>query len=334
MDQPSIVPPRTKVLSAEKTPESEPPENYAFVMNVSRLVGATSFTLDTGHELRRANSQEISAIRDTVEPYLKFGFGPLPWEMQVRDGVPSGRLAEQHWRYHVISFRGNNQILAQIEEACSLAPLEIKIGFVIFHSFGDMHVNPGKYGYMMHSGRLFQMLDGPILNFPFSEVSASDIADIRTLHNQLVRHDHSVVDVRRFVHQLYQLEAVPTSSPLRFLGYFATLEELLTHLPKPTDPYESMTRQIKKKVMLVDHRCNPRIDYSAFAETGAKVETIWTKMYDYRSCLAHGSTPDFGKELRLLGNHDRALSLIKETVKAVLRQALIEPRLIADLKDC
>jgi hypothetical protein len=193
-------------------------------------------------------------------------------------------------------------------------------------------MNPGQHGRIMHQGRLFQMLDRALWNIAFSEVSASDSEGIRALHGQLIQHDAKVVDVRRLVQQLHQLEAVPSYSSLRFLGYCAMLEALLTHLPKPTDPYESITRQIKKKVTLVDHRCKPRIDYSAFG--GANVETIWKKMYDYRSCLAHGGTPDFESEHRILGNHDRALSLMKETVKAVLRQALIEPQLLADLREC
>ena len=57
-------------------------------------------------------------------------------------------------------------------------------------------------------------------------------------------------------------------------------------------------------------------------------------MYLYRSNVAHGGTPDFSKELRLLVNHESALQLVKETVKAVIRQALNEPQLLLDLKDC
>jgi hypothetical protein len=332
MDQVTIVPPGMKfsLAAGESSGAQQPPDNYAFVLNVSRLVGATSFTLATGHELRRANSEEITVIRNTVQPYLTFGV--MPWEIRMLDGGDSERLPESEWCYHVISFRGNNQVLVQIEETCSLAQLELKIGFVVFHSFGDAPLDPGKHGFMMHSGRLFQMLHGAPWGLAFCEVSASDIDGIRALHDQLVQHDPGLVDVRQFVRQLYQLEAVPSYSPLRLLGYFSMLEGLLTHKPKQTDPYESITRQIKKKVPLVDHRSKPCIDYSAFGK--AKVDAIWTQMYDYRSCLAHGKTPDFARELKTLGNHDRALSLIKETVKTVLRRALIEPQLLADLRDC
>jgi hypothetical protein len=57
-------------------------------------------------------------------------------------------------------------------------------------------------------------------------------------------------------------------------------------------------------------------------------------MYGYRSSLAHGDAPNFDGELRTLGSHDNALNLMRQTVKAVIRQALIEPQLLADLREC
>ena len=57
-------------------------------------------------------------------------------------------------------------------------------------------------------------------------------------------------------------------------------------------------------------------------------------MYEYRSAIAHGVKPDFAKDLQILKSHDHALELLKETVKAVIRQVLVEPTLIHDLREC
>jgi hypothetical protein len=57
-------------------------------------------------------------------------------------------------------------------------------------------------------------------------------------------------------------------------------------------------------------------------------------MYEYRSLVAHGGTPNFAGKLALLKNHDMALTLIKDTVKAVMRQTLAEPQLLVDLREC
>jgi len=57
-------------------------------------------------------------------------------------------------------------------------------------------------------------------------------------------------------------------------------------------------------------------------------------MYDYRSSLAHGKPKSVDGKLESFGNHGNALQLVKQTVKAVARQALIEPQLLADLRNC
>ena len=57
-------------------------------------------------------------------------------------------------------------------------------------------------------------------------------------------------------------------------------------------------------------------------------------MYDCRSAVAHGGIPDFAKELSVLKSYDDSLRLVKETTKALITQALREPRLLVDLREC
>lgn len=57
-------------------------------------------------------------------------------------------------------------------------------------------------------------------------------------------------------------------------------------------------------------------------------------MYDYRSRLAHGDNPDFQRDFAILQNPTLALDLLKGVVKATLRYALVEPRLVVDLREC
>jgi hypothetical protein len=298
--------------------------NYAFVVNVSRIVGADSLTLAPGHELRRASAQEASAIREVLQHQMS-GPALLPWEHRQAAGGQVEPMPEADWRYFVISYDGTNQTLTALEQAFSVAPMEIKIGFTVFSHLGGR-------GLIWNPARLFQLLDRAWWNLAFVEVAAPDVEAVAVIHAKIQQHDHRLVDVKRLLNQLQDLEAVPSRSPLQFLGHFAILESLLTHPPKPTDPYDSITRQVKRKVTLIDHRCQPRIDYSSFAGTNA--ETVWTKMYAYRSSLAHGGAPAFDGEFQTLGSPDNALRLVKQTSKAVIRQALIEPQLLADLRDC
>jgi hypothetical protein len=76
---------------------------------------------------------------------------------------------------------------------------------------------------------------------------------------------------------VFVLKALPQHSGLKFLGYFGILESLLTHPPKPSDPCDSSTRQVRTKIALLDNRFNQKIDYSDFS--GASAQTVWTKMF-------------------------------------------------------
>jgi Apea-like HEPN len=152
------------------------------------------------------------------------------------------------------------------------------------------------------------------------------------IYSQFQATDARLIRVKRLAVQLNHLKSLPHRSPLRFLGYFAILEGLLTHAPKHSDPCDSITHQLKRKIALLDNRWEHRVDYGPFG--GAKPETIWTEMYSYRSRLAHGGSPEIGKDFSVLGSDGKALALLIETVKAVFRQALLEPQLLTDLRIC
>ena len=323
---PPIVPPTA-------TPRATVPESYAFVMNVWHLKEAASYTLAPGHELRRATAEEILVIKDSIASR-----GPAPqlqytylWECQwPHPGGTIGLLPQEEWRYFVIAFKGSNGTIAELESAFDLAPLELEVGLrFVYHEVGGQV----GHGVVWQPGRMFHVLENAMHdNSFFVDVSVGDIGAIQAIHRQLQQHDHRLVDLERLATCLSQLKGLPHSSPLRFLGYFAVLESLLTHAPKPSDPYDSITRQVKKKLALLGHRWPRALDYSPFG--GAAPDTVWSKMYTYRSLLAHGAAPEFTRELAALRSHELALKLIKETVKAVIRQALTEPQLLLDLREC
>lgn len=127
---------------------------------------------------------------------------------------------------------------------------------------------------------------------------------INEIFLRMAAHDHSLLDLSRVVELLLELKDLPRFSPLQVLGYFAILESVLTHQPSPDDRYESITRQITQKLALLNRRWHPALNYGPFA--GASHEKLWTKMYGYRSAIAHGRKPDFKSQLALLQNADAA----------------------------
>jgi hypothetical protein len=309
------------------------PQSYAFVANLARLPG-DAFELAPGYVLRRATADEIAVIRETAAnlfPAPRTLYMPL-WDHDWPS--PSGEerlLPEGQWRYFVIAFTGSPTVIYDLQAAFDLSSVELEIAFTI--TYPGPHGLPG-HGIGWHGGRLLQAFEiAPFFPKFFLAATEDDLRQTAELRHQLERHEASLIDVKQLARALGALKALPEDSPMRFLGYFAILESLLTHSPRPSDPYESITRQVKQKIALLNNRWTPRLDYGAFG--GASPETVWTRMYAYRSLLAHGGQPDFSRgELAVLGNPERALLLIRETVKAVVRYALIEPPLLVDLRDC
>lgn len=333
MDKPLAAPIENSFGLEEASQAQTIPHGFAFVYNVSKLVGSDSFTLAPGHELRRATNAEIAIIKNAlrISDGGLLGLRHFQWESRKEEDGQFTPLPEKEWKYFVIGFEGYNDGIVELEQAFSITQCGIRIAFTAVTI--SIHPRPGEYGIVYSTNTIFQTVEECTWGrTDFLEVSETDVKEIAQFCDKLQAGTEPSKRMRQITRQMLDLQGIPPKSPLRFLGYFGILESLLTHKPNPEDPYDSITRQIKKKIALLNNRWRPRIEYDSFG--GKNAEKVWTMMYDYRSSLAHGDTPNFQGKLELLGSPDKALALLKRIVKAVVRQALIEPELIGDLREC
>ena len=84
---------------------------------------------------------------------------------------------------------------------------------------------------------------------------------------------------------------------------------------------------------LLSKRFERPLDYKSFFGIDSS-DKVWGKLYDYRSHLAHGDEPDFGKRFKILQKSANAIKFLKEASKLLIKLALAEPQLISDLKQC
>jgi len=305
---------------------------YAFVANVSQLIDASSYTLAPSCDFRRAKQTEINELRE----YLKF-LSPAPsqfytnlWEYRLPFQGNLVNLPEQEWRYFVIDFVGSNATINGLQDAFNIAPLELEIIFTISHLD---NIKTGAPALIWNNLKMFQIFHAAKNDESFFQnVMVSDLEAVKDIYDMMQRYDHSLIDMNQVVRKFDDIKAIPRNAPLSFLGYFAILESLLTHSPKPSDPSDSITRQVIQKIALLENRWSPKLDYAPFGEKPPK--KIWTEMYSVRSALAHGGEPDFKKKFKALLNYTEALRLVKECSKSVARYALKEPQLLLDLKNC
>lgn len=302
----------------------------AFLLNIGDIDTQDALEILPGHTLRRATPPEVEAIKrglqrtsTSFQPHVDFF-----WEHRFPH--PGGNveiLPEDAWRYFVVAFRGDHVKMHELSRVFLLTEVEPLVGFIML--FGAF-INEG---IVAETSQLHCALDQMGLNnWRFHSITSATAEGIRQTYDTYCAHDHELIDLRRVCAELAALNGLKYDSPLRFLGYFALLESLLTHPPNPEDRYDSITRQVKRKLTLLNRRFRRPIDYSDFSESDP--ERIWTKMYSLRSTVAHGGKPDFAKDLRGLRSHTTALKLLRETTRAVARHALEEPQLLVDLREC
>lgn len=157
------------------------------------------------------------------------------------------------------------------------------------------------------------------------------VTEIRTMLQAvrpIVRGDWP--DIRQAFQRRNELQGVPRTSRLRQLGYFIVIEALLTHAPAAGDPADSLGRQLQLKLPLLSNRMTHPIPFDELSS--APPTTLIKKLYEYRSAIAHGTEPDFNKNLRVLGSPERVGNFLDVTTRRLLRHAALEPRLVADLK--
>lgn len=300
---------------------------FSFVFNLARLRGVTEYEVGPGMRLRRATDAQIQLVKKWLPqisgPAINLG---QPWEYVSPTTSDGAKYPPDEMRYFAINFEGPSYYADYLQNAFDISPLDLEIGLTIYES------GRSAGGIICAPHRFVPTVENYMFDDVFLEATQDDLALVRETFNLLQAHKTDAVDVHRAVEQIGDLKRLPPKSALVFLGLYAILESLLTHEPKQSDPYSSITRQVKTKLALLDKRFDRAIDYAAFK--GATADTVWTKMYEYRSRIAHGAAAEIAGSLKVLQSPAAAKKLLSAATKAVIRHALREPELLDDLRNC
>lgn len=129
-------------------------------------------------------------------------------------------------------------------------------------------------------------------------------------------------------------------SDMKVLGYFAVIEGLLSHSPKSNESADSISRQLKRNLILIENRLLTSELIGLSGKDGTQASKCITNLYSYRSELAHGnssttSKDKLAKNLGIKQGRDWEAgidSFLRTLVRRILKQSLREPQLITDLK--
>ncbi len=253
------------------------------------------------------------------------------------NGARSGSVLQnpKEWRHAVIECTDINISFWHVNLAFSVSCADLRMGVIYFKNncytttfveFPMLHVrNP--LGAMFVDHKLPSINDLPEIRQNISYV-------INNMYNNFPS------EITKILGLFASLDNLPDSSQLKVLGYFAVIEGLLSHAPQNSDRMDSIQKQLIRNINLLNNRLKligREISFGVFGET--KMDKVLNKFYGYRSAIAHGS--DTQSSLNDINNirlgstttdHLWVHDWLREMTKKLLVEAIIEPRLVTDLK--
>lgn len=258
-------------------------------------------------------------------------------------GTYSETIADHNlWRYMVIkpntgcSLRGD-----KLSQACRISDLDIWIEYWnVLSKIDDDEVR----SLGGSPAQILRFLTS--YNDTFHVIKKPDfehLKDVIKLRKQLAEEEFpSIVNALK----MFREQDVNAETALKHLGYFAIIESILSHAPKPNDSADSISRQLKRNLILIDNRMENKFNLMLDKFEATKPETIITKLYSYRSSIAHGNTSnkeidwfyenrsEVEKEnnVKFLNRGQFMSWYLRKLTQRILVHSLREPRLIIDLK--
>lgn len=247
------------------------------------------------------------------------------------------------WRYHVVRPTVGQSKLrgAQLSEALLISEADI---LVELWSIARKQETPK----MAIGGNLGSCLPrirraSHPLNADRPSIDTENIKEIVNLRADLDSKQFAEIAIA--LDRFRKLETSPRND-LKMLGYFGVMEALLSHAPKPNDSADSITRQLKRNLLLLNNRMPTEANLELTVDNGPNADKVISKLYEYRSAVAHGGNQDSARAwlyenlvTNKKPNHDNSneqrkwlYSFLRKIVRRTLRQTLLEPQLVKDLK--
>ncbi|NIL81990.1 hypothetical protein [Rhodococcoides kroppenstedtii] len=320
-----------------------PEVRYGVVLNDLCLPDGDVHGLGSGWELRRPTDAQIEQFRPrltmlynamTAAPRLT----PPPHEAVVT-GVEDSityewSLAPSDFRYWVaVRVDSDGLPFRAFVEALTLADTELCLNY---WPNGAPDLSPTGARMVANPTTMATFFADVLCDEQApQQADLGEIRELVTLRAQL--DGGSFPEIARMLGLFESTAQLPDRSPQKFLAHMAIVEGLLTHAPGPTDRVDTIGRQLKRNIVLLDHRMpdHRKTELDSFGST--KPQTVIDKLYAYRSAVAHGTDPSDRLDVfaakwpgptTVLSLHQFARQLTKRLLAAALR----EPQLVSDLK--
>lgn len=268
----------------------------------------TSYKINDNLMLRKAKPIECDIIRKDIKAFLansifEDNFNPYEDKLKstrvsdIEEIVNSTKEPNDNWCYWVIEKKKSlphnyidNLVLAPINLHClgeyqfekQMKELDLS-NYTLSYSYATKYNKSSFY----HNLK--------ILNYPLKEIQNSDIENINQTFNLIKDFKENSADkypiIDNTLIDLLNLEQITIDSPFRIVACFSILENLLT-----TKKSASITHQLSTKINLINNQLKEKINLEEYFTEEISLKKVVSKLYDFRSHIAHGNIEEFSKE--------------------------------------
>lgn len=326
--------------SGNTIPNNEPASGcWAFVLNPLVIEADLPFELAEGCFIDKATKEQTQIIKNSLarkigqdvmwKPEYFYECEVIVESHETGTSTRYEPLQEAKWRYYVVTTKDKGTTNHILHLVSNISETALDLSSLLFYP---------TFGHGWHEERLHSHFERePKPAKKIGKVELHDLAEVYSSYVGMVGENlesETYPEISRALNMYDSLSLLRKNSDFHVLGLFAIIEMLITHNPKLEDRGDSITHQMQSKIPLLSRRFEKPLDYSTFfAEKPDK--KIWSALYAYRSAVAHGGVPDFhSNPLQNLVDANNANEFLREVVRKLLRQALKEPQLFRDLRDC
>jgi Apea-like HEPN len=294
-----------------------------------------------GWILQRAPTDMMVALRDELNRYQTAFDHPsfVGTHDSLVTASGSGHLLERmedtsRWRIGVlVPTEARTVNGAQLSEALRIATDDLALEL---WQLQPTSYNSGLGGSPLHCVAALRRCRSTIVPQVIGSGHVAEIVDLRS-HLDEAR----FATILRSIQLFRELDAIHDGN-LKLLGYFAVLESILSHKPAANDSADSITRQLKRNLSLLENRLTFANDTFRLNEFGSqKPDKVLAQLYELRSQLTHGGDPrsalewfEQNRPTRFVSSSPNVwlYSFCRSLVQKTLQCALREPQLVCDLK--
>lgn len=312
--------------------------NFTFIPNHIEIDGGVPFELIPSFNLRKACPSEIKEIEKHLKSIssLISKMGELPYSVsysfeEISENEvyqKTEKLDESEWKYYVVEYDDNEHgiLLSKFQLVANLSVFPLELDTFQFEKNGNSYI------FSYSPDRAYRFFSDNDLTSKV-HLKTDDLIKLKERYAIMCEIETNFHGIMNSIYLFNSLRYLPKNNEYRILGLFTVLESLITHKPSSNETGDSLTHQIKTKIPLLFKRLDDRTLIDSFY-SNEKLKTLWGKLYSYRSSIAHGNQADFGKELQILKNPIEISEYLTVCIKGLILQALKEPELIQDLKQC